>query len=175
VAILSDGICETELNLKRRKNPFCFISKKMYNRSLKLSLSKPPKEISISKDILPDLPNEFEETTVGDRRGSVRQFRADGTNVHIREYEDKFTIHIDREDPRKNPMGHLIKDSPETIAAFATSLYFQRKNLETSKRTERGRSSSPISLFGLANPFSFLVSFLILNAAFRRIKELLLG
>ncbi len=49
-----------------------------------------------------------EETKLGDRKGAAKQYRKG--NLHIREYEDKFTVHTDRVDPRDDPIGHLIYD-----------------------------------------------------------------
>ena len=120
-------------------------------------------KVSISKEVLPELPPEYSKTNLGDPRGSKRQYRS--STAHVREYEDRFTIHIDREDPRKNPVGHLLRDSPETIAAFATNLYFAKKRSD--KKEETGSSQLKFSLLG------FLLSFFFLNHAFRHLKEIL--
>ena len=40
-------------------------------------------------------------------------------NLHIREYEDKFTVHTDRVDPREDPIGHLIYDAQEVLIGLA--------------------------------------------------------
>ena len=39
--------------------------------------------------------------------------------MHIREYNDKFTVHSDKVDPRKNPLGHLLIDAPEVLIGLA--------------------------------------------------------
>lgn len=127
-------------------------------------------DISISKEVLPELSPDYEETSLGDRRGARKQYRS--SNVHIREYNDKYTIHIDRADPRKDPVAHLLKDAPETIAAAATSLYFARRSFErrASSSAEGERNNRSLFGFSLLNLFS---SFLILNGLFRWLKELL--
>ncbi len=133
------------------------------------------KSIRISKEVLPELPSDYEESSLGDKRGSRKQYR--NSNVHVREYDDSYTIHVDRADPRRDPLGHLLKDSPETIAAFATSLYFAKRSLERSGRlnksgvgsNEETRGNNRLG-FGLLSLFS---SFLILNGLFRWLKELL--
>ena len=65
-----------------------------------------------------------EETKLGDRKGATKQYRKG--NLHIREYEDKFTVHTDRVDPRDDPIGHLIYDepilSPDMIVYFYSRL-----------------------------------------------------
>ncbi len=58
-----------------------------------------------------------EETKLGDRKGATKQYRKG--NLHIREYEDKFTVHADRIDPRKDPIGHLIYDAQEVLIGLA--------------------------------------------------------
>ena len=73
--------------------------------------------IIIPKRIMKNIPKECEETILGDPTGAFRQFRCD-PNIHILEYEDKFLIHKDRFDPRREPFLHLIFDSPETLLAL---------------------------------------------------------
>ena len=58
-----------------------------------------------------------EETKLGDRNGATKQYRKG--NLHIREYEDKFTVHTDRVDPRDDPIGHLIYDAQEVLIGLA--------------------------------------------------------
>ena len=54
-----------------------------------------------------------EETKLGDKKGAIRQYRKG--NLHIREYESRFTVHSDRIDPRKDPLGHLLFDAQEVL------------------------------------------------------------
>ena len=58
-----------------------------------------------------------EETKLGDRKGATKQYRKG--NLHIREYDDKFTVHTDRVDPREDPIGHLIYDAQEVLIGLA--------------------------------------------------------
>lgn len=76
--------------------------------------------ITISKRIMKNVPQECEETILGDYNGAYRQYRCD-PNIHILEYTDKFLIHIDRFDPRRDPFAHLIYDSPEILLALVGS------------------------------------------------------
>jgi hypothetical protein len=116
----------------------------------------------ISKDILPSIEEfGFVETILGDPDGSLRQFRS-STGLHVREYEGHFEIHRDKVDPRANPIGHLVKDSPETLLAFGTasllSHVFSRKDANDSKHA-------------YGNPLDFLSMFFFLNRFFRALKR----
>ena len=114
--------------------------------------------LSISKEVLPDLEGfEFDETILGDPMGSLKQYR-NARGVHVREFPDRYEIHVDQVDPRTNPLGHLISDSPETLVAFAA----------TSILAKKSKSAS------LGNPFGFLFFFLSLNHILGRIKRRLL-
>lgn len=117
-------------------------------------------EISISKDALPSIEEfGFEETILGDPKGSLKQYR-NSTGLHVREYPDRFVIHRDRVDPREDPLGHLIKDSPETLLSLGGALVTSRSVSSESK------SSS-------LNPLVFILAFLSLNRILRLIKRLL--
>ena len=58
-----------------------------------------------------------EETKLGDKKGAIKQYRKG--NLHIREYESKFTVHSDMADPRKDPLGHLLLDAQEVLVGLA--------------------------------------------------------
>ncbi len=117
-------------------------------------------EISISKSIIPDLPNGYEETCLGSPRRAVKQYRHK-SGIHAREYGGYFTVHQDRFDPRTKPLLHLVLDSPEAIVAFGSATVLS-KALGKSKA---GTFSS--------TPFGFLVMFLSLSRFFRTLKHLI--
>jgi hypothetical protein len=122
-------------------------------------------EISISKEILPSIDEtRFEPTKLGDPRGAVRQYRSI-SGLHIREYEDRFVVHMDKIDPRTDPFGHLLIDSPESILAFgaASLLANSMKTLD-----ESGSNS-------FLAPFSFFLTFFSLNRIFTILKRLIVG
>jgi hypothetical protein len=136
------------------------------------------KDISISKEVLPELPNDYQETSLGDRRGAKKQYRSTSTsssgNLHAREYDNKFTIHIDQEDPRRNPIGHLVKDAPETIAAAATTMYIAKRKFGKSTKLSTAQDNSGfLSGGGLIG--TLLLSFIALNSVFRILKTILFG
>lgn len=74
-------------------------------------------EIEVPKEIFEFMSNEAEETFLGQRNGAKKQYRY--RNLHIREYDDKFLVHTDHVDPRKNPLGHLVRDAPEVLIGLA--------------------------------------------------------
>ena len=75
------------------------------------------KEIEVPKNLRQFMLEGAEETNLGDKKGARKQFRYG--NLHIREYDDKFTVHSDKIDPRKNPLGHLLIDAPEVLVGLA--------------------------------------------------------
>ncbi len=62
-----------------------------------------------------------QETFLGQKNGAKKQYRYG--NLHIREYDDKFLVHTDRIDPRKDPLGHLVFDAPEVLVGLACAIF----------------------------------------------------
>ncbi len=96
-------------------------------------------EIEIPKDVRPIMLDGAEETILGDPEGAIRQYRYG--NLHIREYKDKYIVHSDISDPRKDPLLHLIFDAPEVLIGSAVGLYigFGRRNGMMLKSREKDR------------------------------------
>ena len=67
--------------------------------------------IIVPKSVRPII--EYEETGFGSKKYSIRQYRYE--NLHIREYDDYYSIHMDKIDPRIDPAGHLLIDAPEYL------------------------------------------------------------
>jgi len=76
-------------------------------------------EIEVPKEIRPFMLEQAEETRLGQKNGANKQYRYG--NLHIREYDDKYLIHMDKVDPRKDPVSHLIFDAPEVLVGLATA------------------------------------------------------
>ena len=74
-------------------------------------------EIELPKELSRIILDGAEETKLGDKKGAIRQYRKG--NLHIREYDRKFTIHSDKGDPRKDPLGHLLFDAHEVLIGLA--------------------------------------------------------
>ena|SRR5215467_8716466 len=100
-------------------------------------------EIEIPKEIRLFMLEQAEETLLGQKNGANKQYRYG--NLHIREYDDKYLVHVDKVDPRENPIGHLVKDAPEVVVGvvgaflggkkIASSLYNLQKNIPFAKST----------------------------------------
>ncbi|HKU48368.1 MAG TPA: hypothetical protein VJP79_00335 [Nitrososphaera sp.] len=63
----------------------------------------------------------LKETLLGGKKGAMKQYRYG--NLHVREYDTHYAVHMDRVDPLKNPFGHLVIDAPEYIAGVAAAAY----------------------------------------------------
>ena len=77
-------------------------------------------EIEIPKELGPFILEKAEETSLGHKNGAKKQYRCG--NLHIREYDDKFLVHTDKVDPRKNALGHLFSDAPEVLIGLASAV-----------------------------------------------------
>jgi len=78
-------------------------------------------EIEVPKELREFMLEEAEETILGQKNGAEKQYRYG--NLHIREYDDKFLVHNDRIDPRKDPIGHLVYDAPEVLIGLACGIF----------------------------------------------------
>lgn len=81
----------------------------------------PGDEIEVPKELREFMLEEAEETFLGQKNGALKQYRYG--NLHIREYDDKFLVHNDKIDPRKDPVGHLVHDAPEVLIGLACALF----------------------------------------------------
>jgi hypothetical protein len=82
-------------------------------------------EIEIPKEVRHFMPKGTEETVLGQKNGAKKQYRYG--NLHIREYDDKYLVHMDKVDPRKDPLGHLIHDAPEILIGLASGIVAGKK------------------------------------------------
>ena len=126
------------------------------------------KEIAISKSVMPSLPEGYEESRLGASDGALIQYRG-RSGVHVREYKDHFLVHSDRFDPRKNPLLHVVVDSPETLLALGSAAVISKV---ASKCSSSGKSKA--APFGM-NPLLFLFAFISLDSVFRSLKRALFG
>ena len=77
-------------------------------------------EIEVPREVRPFMLDQAEETKLGQKNGANTQYRYG--NLHIREYDDKYLVHADKIDPRKNPLGHLVFDAPEVLVGLASAI-----------------------------------------------------
>ena len=77
-------------------------------------------EIEVPKELREFMLEGAEETILGEKNGAKKQYRYG--NLHIREYDDKFLVHTDKIDPRKDPLGHLLHDAPEILVGLGCAI-----------------------------------------------------
>lgn len=96
-------------------------------------------EIEVPKELREFMLEKAEETVLGQKNGAQKQFRYG--NLHIREYNNKYLVHTDKVDPRKDPLGHLVIDAPEVLIGLACAIFggssvakniFKNNNFKTS-------------------------------------------
>jgi hypothetical protein len=74
---------------------------------------------------------EYKQTLLGEKRGSKKQYRHG--NLHIREYESYYSVHCDKIDPHKDPLGHILVDAAKyfpgimMLSAFSDYLINREK------------------------------------------------
>ena len=103
--------------------------------------------IIIPKSVRPII--DLSETSFGSKKGAKKQYRYG--NLHIREYDNDYTVHIDSIDPLQNPLGHLLVDAPEYLASAAAAIIVGKQIGATvySKRKQEGKSYKVATLDAL--------------------------
>ncbi len=95
--------------------------------------------IIVPKSVRPII--NLDETALGSKKGSNKQYRYG--NLHIREYDDHYAVHMDKVSPLQDPLGHLLVDAPEYVIGAATAMFVGKK-IGTSvynKRKQEGKNS----------------------------------
>ena len=100
-------------------------------------------EIEVPKDVRPFMLEGAEETNLGQKNGAIRQFRYG--NLHIREYDDKYLVHMDKVDPRNDPLGHLIHDAPEFLVGMASAYLGGKK---VASEVYKRQKNKPFAMIG---------------------------
>jgi hypothetical protein len=108
-------------------------------------------EIEIPKEIRPFMLEHAQETKLGHKNGATRQFRYG--NLHIREYDDKYLVHMDRINPHDDPLGHLMYDAQEVLAGIASGAiagtkiasYIYKKSKKTKKDKQVAAAAGIVS------------------------------
>lgn len=81
-------------------------------------------KISISKSKVPALPDYFEEHYPANEMqndGAIASYRdnRERNSLHVIEYEDHWTVHVDDHNPKYAPVKHLTQDAPAEGALLA--------------------------------------------------------
>ena len=90
-----------------------------WESAIKDILRKSPHvEMKYYFDEIEELPSYFNKR-LATPAGQLNDFGLalkDGKGIHIKEYEDHYTIHWDKIDPSVSTLGHLYEDAPEWLA-----------------------------------------------------------
>lgn len=100
----------------------------------------PGDEIEVPKELREFMLAGAEETALGEKNGAKKQYRYG--NLHIREYDDKFLVHTDRVDPRKDPLGHLVFDAPEVLIGLACAIFGGSQIAKSLQNKSKSKKSS---------------------------------
>ncbi len=83
------------------------------------------KDVVVSKTkVSPPIVYDGFVKSIGEPDHQIRDFRKriNGTeSMHVKEYSNHYKVHRDKVDPTYDPIGYLIKDSPEVLAGFAVA------------------------------------------------------
>jgi hypothetical protein len=118
---------------------------------------------------------DYEETCLGDKKGAKKQFRYG--KLHIREYKDYLIVHMDKVDPGKDPLGHLLVDAPEyLVSAFAglevAKLLGAAVRAKTTRYTKRKETEEDHLMLGLKSAIligtASVVSSWVVRSVFRQ-------
>jgi len=98
------------------------------------------RNIIIPKAIRPII--DLQETHFGSKNGARSQYRYG--DLHIRDYDSHYSVHMDKVDPMSNPLGHLIVDAPEYLAAVTAALIVGKRLGTTvyNTRKKQGKSTT---------------------------------
>jgi hypothetical protein len=68
---------------------------------------------------------DLKDAPLGSKKGANKQNRYG--NLYIRDYETHYSVHMDTVDPLSNPLGHLLVDTPESLAGATAALVVGRR------------------------------------------------
>jgi len=114
-------------------------------------------EVEVPKELRPFMLEDAEETKLGHLNGSKKQYRYG--NLHIREYDDKFLVHVDKVDPRKNPLGHLWYDAPEVLLGLASAAIGGAKIASHVYKTQKENKKQVSTISGILS--SLVLGYLV--------------
>lgn len=125
-------------------------------------------EIEVPKDVRPFMLENAEETNLGQKNGAIRQFRYG--NLHIREYEDKYLVHMDKVDPRNDPVGHLVHDAPEFLIGLASAYFGGKKIAAEVYKRQRNKPFAAIGA-GVAGLLGSVVAGYLGYSVVKKLKD----
>ena len=95
-------------------------SSRAWRTVLEIVLSKPAHEdVVMSKFELPHPLKEGFVKHFGDLAGQIADYRlplGDGREVHVKEYDQDYSVHWDNSSAIRNPLGHILRDGTMWLA-----------------------------------------------------------
>jgi hypothetical protein len=88
--------------------------------------------ILVPKSVRPIV--DYEITMLGEKKGSIRQYRYG--NLHVREYDNYYSVHSDIIDPRVDPLGHLMIDTPQIMKGIVSLAVVAKRYLQSQNAVE---------------------------------------
>jgi hypothetical protein len=115
---------------------------------------------------------DYPQTILGNGNGALKQFRLG--KLHIREYADHYSVHSDKIDPMKDPVGHLMVDAPEYLAGilYGISTYSYLKNKSPNYLKKANRNSNFSSEQERTTSSPYLATILAAFCGYRITKSL---
>ena len=126
-------------------------------------------EIEVPKDVRPFMLENAEETNLGQKNGAIRQFRYG--NLHIREYQDKYLVHMDKVDPRNDPLGHLVHDAPEFLVGIASAYLGGKKIASEVYKLQKNKPFAAVGA-GVVGLLASVVTGYVGYSVVKKLKEL---
>lgn len=77
-------------------------------------------EIEVPKELRQFMLQGAKQTRLGHGNGANRQYRYG--NLHIREYDEKYLVHMDKANPLTDPLGHILLDAQEVLVGLMTGV-----------------------------------------------------
>jgi hypothetical protein len=77
------------------------------------------RRLTVSKAVVDEVPESFSRSRLAaHREDAVASYRDSRRrdSVHVVEYPDRWVLHVDRYNPRYEPVGHVLVDAPEQTA-----------------------------------------------------------
>jgi hypothetical protein len=89
---------------------------------------------------------DLKDAPLGSKKGANKQNRYG--NLYIRDYETHYSVHMDTVDPLSNPLGHLLVDTPESLAGATAALIVGRRLGTTvyNMRKKQGKSTKDAAI-----------------------------
>lgn len=60
--------------------------------------------------------------SIGEQKGQVADWRSSiphsKRGIHVVEFQNSYSVHVDQFDPNKDPVRHLLVDSPKTLLSL---------------------------------------------------------